>query len=262
MIPFRAGAMALAVSLCFWTATVYGQATVVNPLPADQLATLYHLPEGGATMPLDFYYSLEVVDSTTGEPTGQGFLERMAGYGFLEDDQSDFPVGFGTVTLDFLNNIQGFSINCSACHVGEIHYQPAGGGIARLRIIGGPNLADVRRFSQDTYYSIRQSLLTPGTLVRLLVNTGRLEPETVAVLAQLPLVEEGRFGYRSDGREADAFLDAIAAMNAPSRRASFEVAQFQVLSPLPRGGEGQGEGDNESRTFLRDGSLVSEQEAD
>ena len=39
-----------------------------------------------------------------------------------------------------------------------------------------------------------------------------------------------------------------------TRRASFEVALLHFLSPLPRGGEGQGEGDDESRTFLREGA--------
>jgi mono/diheme cytochrome c family protein len=202
-------------------ATAFGQATVLNPLPADQLEILYHLPEGGAAMPLDFYYDLEVIDSITGQPTGQTFPERMAGYGFLEDDQHELPVGFGVVTLDFLNDIQGLSVNCAACHVGEIQFRPSGGDPVRLRILGGPNLADVRRFSQDTYYSMVRALLTPGTLLRLLVKSERLQPETVAALAALPIVEQGRFGYRSDGREADAVFDALALMSAPAPSAPF-----------------------------------------
>jgi mono/diheme cytochrome c family protein len=212
-----------------WAAVVastaaLGQLIVVNPLPPEQLRTLYHLPEGGATMPLDFYYSMEVIDSITGQRTGQTFPERMASYGFLDDPDHEFPVGFDVVTLEFLNNIEGFSINCSACHVGEIHY-----GGRRLRIIGGPNLADIRRFSQDTYYSMRRALLTPGTLLRLLVRSDRLERETKEALAAMPLIEAGRFDFRTDGPEGDALLRTIAEIatsrGAPMRPAN---APFRV----------------------------------
>ncbi len=166
-------------------------------------------------MPLDFYRAGEVVDSTTGKPTGQTFPERMAGYGFLEDSGADLPVGFGTVTLDFLNDLEGLSINCAACHVGEIH-STGPSGTVRLRMIGGPNLCDMRRFSQDTYVSLRRALLHPGQLLRLLVRTGRLQPETVAALAEWKLIENGKFAYRAESLEAEAFLQTIAAVAQPS----------------------------------------------
>lgn len=194
----------LAVSIATST-TAFGQAVVVNPLSAEQQKTLFHLPEGGAVMPLAFYHNLEVVDSQTGQETGQTFEERIGVYGFLDDENDSLPVGFGTVSLDFLGGLPGLSVNCAACHVGELQYQGN-----RLRILGGPNLADLRGFSQDVYYSIQAALLDPARLLRLLVRMDRLPHETVAVLEALPLIKQGRFSYRPGSRQAAAVLDEVS----------------------------------------------------
>jgi hypothetical protein len=184
------------------TATdIFAQPAVVNPLSPEQQATFFHLPEGGAVMPLAFYDGLEVLDSQTGQYTGQTFAERIAVYGFLDDEDHQLPVGFGVVSLDFLYGLKGLSVNCAACHVGEIHYDST-----RMRILGGPNLADVRWFSQDVYYSIRAALFDPCRLLPLLVRTNRLRPETVAALRRLPLIEDGEFRYRAGSAEAGRFL--------------------------------------------------------
>lgn len=114
----------------------FGQ-IVVNPLPSAQQRTFYHLPEGGAVMPLAWYRSLEVIDSLTGQPTGQTFAERMSDYGFLEDANDPLPIGFGTTPLDFLGGIDGLSLSCAACHVGELHCSN-GANVVRLRINGIP----------------------------------------------------------------------------------------------------------------------------
>jgi hypothetical protein len=201
---------------------VCSQATVLNPLPAAQLQQFYHLPEGGAAMPMAWYRWLEVVDSTTGQSTGQTFPERMGDYGFLEDDASDLPVGFGTVSLDFLGGLPGLSINCAACHVGEIHYQ-AGSETVRLRIVGGPNLADVRRFSQDTYQSALTATATPGRLLRFLTRAGRLQPETVALVEELPFVAIGEFDCVPASPSAVEYTRAVEA-----------VIQRGMISPVPR----------------------------
>jgi mono/diheme cytochrome c family protein len=166
----------MAASLLIGEAAL-GQVRVVNPLSADATETFYHLPEGGAVMPLAWYRSLNVIDSTTGQSTGQTFAEQMDDYGFLDDAGSDYPVGFGVVSLDFLGGVRGLSINCAACHVGELRYQST-----RLRINGGPNLADVRRFSQDVYQSGLSLVESPGRLLPFLLRSGRLQADTVAKL--------------------------------------------------------------------------------
>lgn len=223
------------LSLSLVAADAYGQPTVVNPLPADQQATFYHLPEGGAVMPLAYYDSLQVIDSQTGQQTGQTFAERMALYGFLEDAQSDLPVGFGEVSLDFLAGLPGLSVNCAACHVGEIRFDGTNGS-SQMRILGGPNLADVRWFSQDVYESIHALLRHPLQLLRLLVKLDRLQPETVAALHALPLIDEGDFDFRPGSPEAEAVVEVIAkCLSQESRAKSQEPAWIEVSLPLPAG---------------------------
>lgn len=204
----------LSACVLSWIADVaLAQPTLVNPLTADQQAAFFHLPEGGAVMPLGFYNGLEVFDSQTGEFTGQTFAERITGYGFLDDDEHELPVGFGVVSLDFLGGLEGLSVNCAACHVGEMMYEGT-----RLRILGGPNLADVRWFSQDVYYSIRAALLDPARLLPLLVRTNRLRPETVAALRALPLVDDGAFRYRAGSAEAGRFLAELEVVLRTRKR--------------------------------------------
>jgi len=195
------------------------QVTVLNPLPADQQATFFHLSEGGAVMPMAWYRWMEVVDSTSGQPTGQTFADRMGEYGFLDDPADDLPVGFGPVSLEFLGGLPGLSINCAACHVGEVHFSTASGA-SRLRIIGGPNVADVRRFSQDVYGSALAAIGTPGKLLRFLVRSGRLQPETVALLEELPIVPAGDFDCVPASPAAAEYVQAIGELAQGARGSS------------------------------------------
>ncbi len=178
-------------------------------------------------MPLAFYRDLEVVDSHTGQFTGQSFEERIAAYGFLDDEDHDLPVGFGVVSLEFLGGLKGLSVNCAACHVGEIHYQGN-----QLRILGGPNLADVRDFSQDVYHSIVAVLLEPGRLLRLLVRLDRLDAETVAALEALPLLPEGRFNYRPGSADAAAFLSELSRRLLLARLSPSHSTQAEIQLPF------------------------------
>lgn len=213
MDAFRHFAGVLVLCLLGTDANTFAQPTIINPLTVDQHAAFFHLPEGGAVMPLSFYHGLEVLDSQTGQFTGQTFAERIAEYGFLDDEDHELPVGFGVVSLDFLGGLEGLSVNCAACHVGELHYEGT-----RLRILGGPNLADVRWFSQDVYYSIRAALLDPARLLPLLVRTNRLQPETVAALRRLPLIADGEFRYRAGGPEAARLLAELEEMLRSRKR--------------------------------------------
>lgn len=181
-------------------------------------------------MPLAFYDAIEVVDSETRQPTGQTFADRILVYGFLDDDQHDLPVGFGEVPLDFLGGLPALSINCAACHVGQMQFTGSR-GTQRLRILGGPNLADVRGFSQDVYVSILSLLRHPMQLLRLLVQMDRLQPETIAALENLPLLEEGRFDYRPGSSQAKEFLAAVAAYVRELDRTQLDPES--ILSSMP-----------------------------
>lgn len=91
--------MSWAFSILATGAVANAQVTVVNPLPAEQLASFHHLPEGGGVLPMALYPPLEVIDDTTGQPTGQTFAQRMSYYGFLVDDTYPLPIGFSAKRL-------------------------------------------------------------------------------------------------------------------------------------------------------------------
>jgi mono/diheme cytochrome c family protein len=201
------------------------QPTVLNPLPAAEQTTFFHLPEGGAVMPLAWYRGLDVIDARTGQRTGQTFAERMDVYGFLADDNHELPVGFGVVSLDFLGGLPGLSLNCAACHVGELHHQGQ-----RVRIIGGPNLADARRFSQDVYASSLAAFGTTGRLVQFLVRSERLEPATVAWLETLDLDGIDDAGCQSAEFTAD---DPGATLTALVQRARRDAAASPTVRKSP-----------------------------
>jgi hypothetical protein len=212
--------------------SIAAQPRVLNPLAADQQQTFYHLPEGGAVMPLAWYRSLEVIDSTTGQATGQTFADRMGTYGFLTNPNNELPVGFGVVTLDFLRGLPGLSMNCAACHVGELHYSSVRGPV-RLRVNGGPNLADVRRFSQDVYQSSLQMLGTPGRLLQFLVRSDRLQPQTVSLLQNLPLESEPLCHATES---ADALIREVSEILQDARETSVDIESvgrtFRKTPPL------------------------------
>src|SRR5262249_25522209 len=86
----------------------------------------------------------------------------------------------------------------------------------RLRVNGGPNMADFRRFSQDVQQSLR-ALLTPGRALRYLVTTQRLRPETIAWLEQQSFRPQGRFNYCASGRTGEETQATIAAMIRETR---------------------------------------------
>jgi hypothetical protein len=178
-MPHVWASLCLVAALVSLPQSARAQTVVLNPLPAADQAAFWHTPEGGAVMPLAWYDALEVVDADTGEPTGQVFAERMPFYGFLDDPAHELPVGFGTVSLDFLFGLPGLSVNCAACHVGELHY-----GSQRLRVLGGPNVADLRGFSQDVYRSILAAVTQPREFLGFLQRSQRLAPTTQQWLNQ------------------------------------------------------------------------------
>ncbi len=216
------------------TATTWGQTTVANPLPANSLATFYHLPEGGGVLPMAFYPLLEVIDATSGQPTGQTFSQRMSHYGFLEDEAHDLPIGFSTVPLEFVGGLKALSLNCAACHVGELHV-PHAGTVTKLRIVGGPNMADFRQFSLDVQASLLRLVGSPTRLLRLLVLDNRVRPETVAWLDALPLIPHGNFGYRAESAAGEEFIRQIDEQARRIRHDSARGSLRKLRSETPEG---------------------------
>ncbi len=221
------------------TVTAEAQTTLVNPLSAKSQETFYHLPEGGGVLPMILYRQLEVIDAQTGQETGQTFAERMPHYGFLTDEAADLPVGFSVVPLDFVGGLKALSLNCAACHVGELHVT-RNGTFTKLRIIGGPNMADFRQFSLDVQASLLRLVTSPPRLLYQLVQSRRLQPETVVWLERQGFIPGDRF--EMEARSSDA-KTLVASFEETTQRWRRDHRRHELLSSkisdavLPRFGD-------------------------
>ncbi len=118
----------------------------------------YHVSQGTAIMPYDWFMALEQASGTE-LFTAPGHLARL---GFLADPPSEnnpdgLPVGFARRELDFpttepykFHDGRWIGFACAACHTGQIRYQGA-----QIRIDGGPAHLDLEAFGSDLVQAIR-----------------------------------------------------------------------------------------------------------
>ena len=114
--------------------------------PLKSVSRYYHLSEGGEAFPIAWLLALEqVVTDADGRPTYRPFLENVERFGLLPDPPSRYnpyglPVGV-TAGYGKLTGQQMMGLNCTACHVGELHFN----GRA-FRMDGGPSMAYINQF--------------------------------------------------------------------------------------------------------------------
>jgi hypothetical protein len=117
-----------------------------NGLTAEERQQYYHLSEGGEAYPIAWLLALEQsVRGTDGRVTYRPFLENVERFGLLPDPPSRYnpyglPVGV-TAGYGKITGQQMMGLNCTACHVGELHYD----GRA-FRMDGGPSMAYINAF--------------------------------------------------------------------------------------------------------------------
>jgi mono/diheme cytochrome c family protein len=121
-------------------------------LSAQELEDFYHLPEGSEVLPVTWLFALK--DADTGKP----FLTNPERFGFLGDPNSKtgVPVGMTADVPDDTSIFGGAKLagfNCAACHVGELSYRGSS-----LRIVGAPNLLDIKAFYESLYRSVEATL--------------------------------------------------------------------------------------------------------
>ena len=116
-----------------------------NGLSAEERQQYYHLSEGGEAFPIAWLLALEQKVTINGRTTYRPFLENIERFGLIPDPPSRFnpyglpvgvPMGYGKITGQ-----QMMGLNCTACHVGELHYN----GRA-FRVDGGPSMAYINAF--------------------------------------------------------------------------------------------------------------------
>lgn len=137
-----------------------------NGLSDEQRGRYYHLSEGGELYPLDWILALETeATGPDGRPQVRPFLANVERYGFLPDAKSagnpfGLPVGV-SVGRSGISGLLMIGLNCTACHVGELHYQ----GRA-LRVDGGPNMVRINQFITDMIDETSATMTSPRRIRR------------------------------------------------------------------------------------------------
>lgn len=117
-----------------------------NGLSAEERQQYYHLSEGGEAYPIAWLLALEQeVKGADGRPAYRPFLENIERFGLIPDPRSRYnpyglPVGV-TAGYGKLTGQQMMGLNCTACHVGELHYNRRA-----FRVDGGPSGAYINAF--------------------------------------------------------------------------------------------------------------------
>jgi len=118
-----------------------------NGLSAEERQQYYHLSEGGEAYPIAWLLALEQeIKDDKGRVVGyRPFLENIERFGLIPDPPSRYnpyglPVGV-TAGYGKITGQQMMGLNCTACHVAELHYNRRA-----FRIDGGPSGAYINAY--------------------------------------------------------------------------------------------------------------------
>lgn len=174
-----------------------------NGLSAEERAQYYHLSEGGEAYPIAWLLALEQeVPGADGRPAYRPFLENVERFGFIPDPPSRFnpyglPVGV-TAGYSKISGQQMMGLNCTACHVGELHYN----GRA-FRVDGGPSMAYINAFITAIVNESAATARHAGRARRFLDRWRRVQ---LVPLPEYPVVQHASSVPVPDGH--DEVLDA------------------------------------------------------
>jgi hypothetical protein len=174
-----------------------------NGLTAEERQQYYHLSEGGEAYPIAWLLALEQeVTTPNGRKTYRPFLENVERFGFLPDPPSRYnpyglPVGV-TAGYGKITGQQMMGLNCTACHVGELHYN----GRA-FRMDGGPSMAYINAFVKGI---VDETVATAENRQRRLRFLDRWRRVQLVPLPEYPVVRHA--SLTSVPADADEILDA------------------------------------------------------
>jgi hypothetical protein len=173
-----------------------------NGLTADERQQYYHLSEGGEAYPIAWLLALEQeVTGADGRVAYRPFLENVERFGFLPDPPSRYnpyglPVGV-TAGYGRITGQQMMGLNCTACHVGELHYN----GRA-FRMDGGPSMAYINAFIKGIVDETTATAENSQRRRRFLDRWRRVQ---LVPLAEYPIVKQAG---TSPSNGVDEVLDA------------------------------------------------------
>ena len=174
-----------------------------NGLSAEERQQYYHLTEGGELFPMSWLLALEQqLSDAGGKPVYRPFLDNVERFGMIPDPPSRYnpyglPVGV-TIGYDQVSGLQMMGINCTACHVGEIHYNGR-----PIRIDGDQNLSFINPFITAIFNETSTTLKDPVRLERFLDRRRRVR---LVPIPDFPVVEREDIPTPKD--EPDELLDS------------------------------------------------------
>jgi hypothetical protein len=170
-------------------------------LSADERSQYYHLTEGGEVFPIAALLALE-----TDDPSRPGqyvpFLQTAERFGMIPDAVGPYnpyglPVG---VTVSQRGGLQMMGLNCTACHVGELHYQGR-----RFRVDGAPDMAFINAFVEGIVNETKATFdpARPERAARFLRRL-RGARQQLTTLPDFPVVEH-EYGATDESPITDPF---------------------------------------------------------
>jgi hypothetical protein len=173
-----------------------------NGLTTEERQQYYHLTEGGEMYPMAWLLALEqTVTGPDGSVTYLPFLENVERFGMIPDPPSPYnpyglPVGV-TIGYSQVTGLQMMGFNCTACHVGELHYN----GRA-FRMDGGPTMAFFNNFVFGMFNETQATVSDPRRLARFVDRRRRVK---LVRVPRFPVVEHDDTPAPQD--EPDELLD-------------------------------------------------------
>jgi hypothetical protein len=157
-----------------------------NGLTGEERQQYYHLSEGGEAYPIAWLLALEqeVRDDRGNVVSYRPFLENIERFGFIPDPPSRYnpyglPVGV-TAGYGKITGQQMMGLNCTACHVGELHFNRRA-----FRVDGGPSGAYINAFIKAIVDETSATAHDRARLSRFLDRWRRVQ---LVRLEQFPLV--------------------------------------------------------------------------
>src|SRR5688500_4206359 len=127
---------------------------------AAERAAFYSTDQGSRLIPYDWYRALDKADGS-----GRFAADGLARFGYLPNPKTpDLPVGFttGKDTAEYGGRI-ALGMTCSACHTREVVVAvPGEASPRRVRVDGGPAIADFHAFLTELDAAVRAILVTGG----------------------------------------------------------------------------------------------------
>jgi mono/diheme cytochrome c family protein len=196
----------------------------LQPEPVDQgledeaKEVFHHQTQGLNLVPTGWFRALEQAgnDAMFNEP------DHMAGFGFLGDEGSEFPVGFA---------IQGdyIGLNCSACHTAEIKVfgEP-------IRIEGGRGNVDLGMFRSALGQSLGATAQTPEKFQRFAarVLTGQGAPVNAEGMQAVGAAVKGYLLKAKARAEVSAQLTPVES--GPGRVDAYGAGFNAIFGPLSK----------------------------